>query len=783
MSETKIPVLILRNIILFPHSEIRIELDTKKDKELISLAESYYNKNILIIHPNDLLEENIEMENYPTVAVLGYINMKIDLPNQKTRIVIRGIKRVNVTSYEKDNDTELANISDIETKVLEKTEEVAYSRSLIKQVEYSIEHDPNMSNSILSSIMGVNDLDKITDILTVVLPLEYEKKLEYLHETDPTSRVVMLLDDLNQELKIAELENQIEEKLTKKLDKSQREYILQEKLKVIKEELGVDDSKDQEINRLKTRINNVNIPKNVRKRLMLELNRYEQAPPVSPEVAVIKTYIDTLLSLPWNFKTIDNNDLKSAKAYLDKTHFGLIEAKERIIEHLALLQMNGSVDNNIICLVGPPGVGKTTFAKSVAEAMNKRYAKISVGGVNDESEIMGHRRAYVGASPGKIINGIKKAGSSNPVFVIDEIDKMTKDIKGDPASALLEVLDKEQNNKFCDNYIEEEFDLSEVLFICTANYKEQIPRELYDRLEIIEISSYTEYEKLNICKNYIIPKGIKNHGLKKEFVTFTDDAILKIIRNYTKEAGVRELERLVFSILRKIVKDIVVNKTVRLNIIDEAMVSNYLGKEKYLNHFDKAKYQVGVVNAMSYTIFGGDILKIEVNYFKGNGNIIMTGSLGEVFIESAKIALSYIKSNCKKFGIDYETLQNNDIHIHVPEGAIKKDGPSAGTAITTAIISAFTNKKIPSNVSMTGEITLRGDILPIGGLKEKIIGAKRSGITKIFLPIDNEHELNEIDQDIKEGVRFILVSNYYEIHESFRPKKHEKKNLVKVWKV
>jgi len=778
MTLSKLPVLVLNSIILFPHSEIRVEFDREKDKELISLAESYYNKNILIVH--SLNESSFDSFHDTTIGVLGYIAIKLDMPNQKTRIVIRGIKRVRISSYDKENDIEVAKISDIDVKPLEKEEEIAYSRRLIKQLEYSIEHDPNMSNSVLSSVMGVNDTSKITDILAVVMPCSYTRKLEYLYEIDSRSRVIMLLDDLNQELKIAQLESQIDEKLTERLDSTQREYLLQEKLKVIKEELGLNDGREKEISDLRSRANNVNIPKAVRKRLMIEIDRYETLPVTSPEVAIIKTYIDTLLSLPWNFKTIDHKDLKVAKEKLDCTHFGLDEAKERIIEHLALLQMDGSIDHNILCLVGPPGVGKTTFAKSVADAMGRRYAKISVGGVNDEAEIVGHRKAYVGAAPGKIIQGIRKANSSNPVFVIDEIDKMTKDIKGDPASSLLEILDKEQNSKFCDNYVEEEFDLSNVFFICTANYQEQIPRELYDRLEIIEISSYTEYEKLNICKNYIIPKGIKNHGLKKEFVTFTDDAILKIIRNYTKEAGVRELERLISAILRKIVKDIVVNKTIRFNIIDNVMVSSYLGKEKYLDHVDRAKSQVGVVNAMSYTIYGGDVLKIEVNYFKGNGNIIMTGSLGDVFIESAKIAFSYIKSNCKKFGIEYDTLVNNDIHIHVPEGAIKKDGPSAGTAITTAIISAFTNKRIPSCVSMTGEITLRGEILPIGGLKEKIIGAKRAGVTKIFVPVDNEHELNEIDADIKEGIRFVLVSNYDELYCNFEKSKKSKKRLEKV---
>ena len=779
MNNKKLPILVLKNIILFPHSEIRIELENYKDKELISLADAYYNKHILIIHPEDELEDSIDASGFPRIGVIGYINMKLDLPNNRTRIVIRGLDRVRVLSYkEEEEGIKVSSFEEIKKTELSLSEQIAYSRSLIKQTENYIEHCPNVSNSILSDILGVNDIDKITDILTMFIPGTYERKIEYLNETSATARAMMLLDDINMEISITDLEQEIDDRVSFELDKTQKEFILNEKIKIMRNELGDGYNKEREIESLKKKLNNPNLPSAVKEKLEVEIKRYEAIPEMSSEIGMVKTYIDTMFALPWGIYTDDDKDLASAKEKLDNTHYGLIELKERVIEYLALSQMTKGVNNPIICFVGPPGVGKTTFAKSIADAIGRKYVKISVGGVNDEADIVGHRRAYIGSSPGKIIDGIKRAGVANPVFVIDEIDKMTKDIKGDPASALLEVLDKEQNKYFVDHYIEEEFDLSKVMFILTANYIERIPEELRDRLEIIEIASYTEYEKFNICKNHIIPNGINKHGLSNYNITFTDDAIFKIIRNYTKEAGVRELERKVFSILRKLIKKIVVEKQETLNIIDEGAVKELLGNELFIDTTNEKKECIGIVNGMSYTIYGGDILKIEVNFYEGNGKIIMTGRLGDVFIESAKIALSYIKSNYKTFGIDYQKLQKSDIHIHVPEGAIKKDGPSAGIAITTAIISAFTNLKISSTISMTGEITLRGDVLPIGGLKEKIIGAKKAGVKKVFLPQGNEAEVKSFDKEITSGMRFIYVNNYLQVFENLSMTKNIRKRVT-----
>ena len=604
----------------------------------------------------------------------------------------------------------------------------------------------------------------MTDVLATFLPIEIEREQQYLYTNDVKARATMILEDIYNCKKIYDIERSIDQKVRAEIDNTQKEFLLREKIKAIKEELGDISTKDEEIEKLRERIEKLNAPKNIIERLNSELKRYEDLSTSSPESNIVRNYIEWLLSLPWNVKTVDNEDLKEVRKKLDESHYGLEKVKLRIIEYLAVKQQTNSLRSPIICLVGPPGVGKTSLAFSIARAINRNFVKISVGGVNDEAEIVGHRRAYIGASPGRIIQGMKKAKSSNPVFLIDEIDKMTKDFKGDPASCLLEVLDPEQNKYFSDNYIEEEYDLSEVMFIATANYEEDIPEALRDRLEIVYLSGYTEFEKLDIAKKHLIGKICKEHGISKSKVYFSDDIILHIIRGYTKEAGVRELERQLSTIIRKIVTEMVVENIKKSKYrVTKKMVTKFLGKEKYKwNEINKTA-KVGVVNGLAYTSFGGDTLPIEVNYYKGNGNLVLTGSLGEVMKESAHIALSYVKSNYKEFGIDYDKLTKNDIHIHVPEGAIPKDGPSAGITLTTALISALTNKKIPASIAMTGEITLRGTILPIGGLKEKSIGANRNGIKKIIIPYGNLNDLDEIPEEIKENVDYIAVKNFKEV--------------------
>lgn len=763
MTKTSLPVLLIRNMVLFPWSEIRLEFDSDNDKKVISLAESFYENNIVIVNPKDLLEIDPDISELPKIGVLATIKMKIDMPNGKTRIILSGINRVYVHAYTKDDNLFEAMVSDTEEDELDIKEELAYSRALNKHIEVYVKEVPYMSNSVLGQIAGITSISRLTDIIALFLPTTFERKKEYIEEVSSTSRVKMILDDINRDIEVMKLEEEIEREVTKKMDESQKEYVLREKIKAIKEELGDINDKDTDIDLLKDKIRKLNCPKKIREKLEYEISRYEMCSSLSPEVGIIRNYIDWLINLPWDNFTKDETNLVKVKKYLDSTHSGLDKAKERIIEYLAVKQKTNNLKSPILCFVGPPGVGKTTLAKSIAKSIGRETTKISVGGINDEAEIVGHRRTYLGANPGLIIQGMKKAGTTNPVFIIDEIDKMTKDIKGDPASSLLEVLDPEQNNKFIDLFIEEEFDLSNVMFITTANYIEQIPNELRDRLEIIELYSYTEYEKLDIAKKHLIPKEITEHGLTSKNVRFTDDAILTIIRGYTKEAGVRELDRVIATIIRKIVKDIVMNNTKSNCIINNGNIKKYLGNKKYLDNNDKELLSAGVVNGLAYTPYGGDLLQVEVTYFSGIGNLVLTGSLGDVMKESATIALSYIKANAKTFKLDDKIFRENDFHIHVPEGAIPKEGPSAGVTLTTAILSSLLNKKVSSNVAMTGEVTLTGKVLPIGGLKEKSIAAFRSGIERVFIPKENEPDLEEIPKEIKNKIDFILVDDYIQI--------------------
>lgn len=762
--KSNLPVLLLKNMVLFPYNEIRIEFDSDNDKRLLSLAESCYDNNILIVNPSDSLETNPEIDELPTYGIIGKIKMKLDMPNGKTRIIILGEARVKIFAYSKDEGIYEALYSNMPIEELTVKEEMAYVRALNKHIDVYVREVPYMSNTILSQTAGINNIDKLTDIVVLYLPVTNERKQEYLKESSSTSRVKMILDDINKDIEILRLEQKIETNVALGLEQSQKEFVLREKIKAIHEELG--DEEQSEFDVLKEKINELDCPEKVKEKLLLELNKYSISNSLSPETGMIRNYIDWLLNLPWNTYTEDRKDLKKVRELLDSTHYGLDNVKDRVIEYLAVKQNTNNLRSPIICLVGPPGVGKTTFAKNIAKSLNRKVTKISVGGINDEAEIIGHRRAYIGAAPGLIIQGMKKAGTKNPVFIIDEIDKMTKDIKGDPASSLLEVLDKEQNKYFVDHYLEEEFDLSSVMFIATANYLSQIPDELRDRLEIIELSSYTEFEKLDIAKNHLIINQMKEHGLKNTQIEFMDEAILTLIRNYTKESGVRELDRLIATIMRKIVKKIVVDKSKSKYLIDSDSLEEYLGVKKYLYNDNDDDERVGIVNGLAYTIYGGDILPIETTMFKGKEELILTGSLGEVMQESAKIAFDYIKSNAEEFGIDLKELEDKSIHIHVPEGAIQKEGPSAGVALTTALISLFTDLPISSRTSMTGEITLTGRVLPIGGLKEKVIGAYRARVNKIFIPRENEKDLKEIPDNIKEKIEFVLVDDYLDIYNS-----------------
>ena len=760
--DEKFFVLVINDMVIFPNNEVRIEYDNNTDKKLIDIFDHIDDDYMIIVNPIE--DALVSITSFPKIGVLGRIKLKMNVPNGKTRIIIEGLKRVRLSSLEENGNFYQASYQEI--LIAPEEDDKLYFDVLVKALENYISKVPYMGNAIMSQLSSVETLNDLCDLICSFLPINYEDKKKYISLLSPVKRAKYLIEDMQHDLKFVELEQKIEAEVDKELNDTQKEYFLREKIKAMQKELGEANSKDDEVELFSKKISKLKCNNKVKDKIKRELNRYSSLNSNSPEVGMIREYLEWMIHLPWNHYTKDTSDLVKVKGILDSSHYALSEVKERILEYLAVKQNTNNLRSPILCLVGPPGVGKTSLALSISKSLNRKTAKISVGGINDEAEIVGHRRTYIGANPGRIIQGIRKAGTANPVFIIDEIDKMTKDIKGDPASSLLEVLDPEQNSKFSDHYIEEEFDLSQVMFIATANYVDMIPYELRDRLEIINISSYTEYEKMDIAKNHLIPKELEEHGLTSLQVQIEDDALITLIRNYTKEAGVRELDRVIATLFRKIVKKILLNSDSVFYSINEEMIEELLGKKKYFYTDNIKEAEVGVVNGMAYTMFGGDILPIEVTLFKGKGDLILTGSLGEVMQESCHIALDYIKSNVDKFGIDASLLNENDIHIHAPEGAINKDGPSAGVTITTALISLFTNKSVNKDIAMTGEITLRGHVLGIGGLKEKIIGSHRAGIKKIFIPTENEKDLDEIPEEIKKEIRFISIRNYEEIFRS-----------------
>jgi len=775
MSYKNIPVLVLQNLILFPSVEINMEFDKNSGSAIIENAEKYFNGEVLLVNKEDNLEEKPSYDELLNIGVLAKINSTLNLPNGNVRINIIGIKRVKIYKYYEEDNILHAKYANILLNEIDAKEEIAYVRMLKNMINDYINNVPYTSNVLLGKIKDINNLDSLTDVIASTFDFNIDRKKEYILETDQINRAKMLMDDINRDKQIVEIELQIDEEVNKRLNDNQKELILRERIKAIKEELGDDSESDIEL--LRQRIDGANLPDKIRDKLNKEIKKCISFPSTSPEVGVIRTYIELLLDLPWDKYDSEEENLVEIENKLNESHYGMIDVKQRILEYIAVKKYTEGKDNSpILCLVGPPGVGKTTLAMSIANSLKRSYTKISVGGIEDQADIVGHRRTYIGSMPGMIINGMKKVGVVNPVFIIDEIDKMTKNIKGDPASSLLEVLDKEQNNKFVDHYVEEEYDLSKVLFVTTANYIENIPIELRDRLEIIELDSYSKYEKLNIAKDYLIPRILTDYNIDN--VSFNDESINCIIDNYTKEAGVRELDRKIKTILRKIIKDRLINNTDKKVNIKVSDVKKYLGDKIIFDNYYKES-DVGVVNGLSYTPYGGDVLKIESTIFNGKGELILTGLLGDVMKESSLIALNYIKSNTRLFKLDLDYINNKNIHIHYPEGAIKKDGPSAGIAITTALLSVFLNIKVPSNIAMTGEITLRGNILPIGGLREKIIGAKNRNINKIFIPIDNKVDISKLDANILDGLDIIYVSNYIEIYNYLFKDKIKNRNINK----
>ena len=760
MVQTNLPVLLLKDTVLFPYNEIRLEFSTSKEKLVLETAYQYYDQQILLLNLNDPLEENPNLDDLPTIGVVGKIKSKLSLSNGNVRVVIAGLERVQVVNYlENDYGYLDSFVISVPIEETDEKELTALRRILFRDLNTYIDSSSLMSNSVIGRISGVSDIGKLSDIVCAELPISYSKEIKYLRQINPIRRVKLLLEDLKSEIETIKLEDEIETSLKDKIDTSQRNYLLHEKIRMMKEELGEFTIKDTEANQLRQRIKEKKLPNRVRVRLEEELKRYTLSSEASPEVTIIRTYIDWLLNLPWYEGTRSKYQLDKVKEVLNESHYGLDVAKKRIIEFVSVVEKVKKIESTIICLVGPPGVGKTTLAHSIANALDKKFVKISVGGISDEAEIVGHRRTYLGASPGKIIQGMKKAGVNNPVFLIDEVDKLGKDYHGDPASSLLEVLDKEQNQHFCDNYIEEEFDLSKVLFILTANDITKIPSALRDRLEIIEISSYTNYDKKEIAKKHLVPKLLKDYRIQNNNITIDDSAIARIIEDYTKEAGARELKRKIEEICR-----VIVTEDIHDIVITNENLDTYLGTSKYFHIKNEKFTESGTLNALAYTIYGGEILKISVTSYKGEGKLKVTGNIGKVMKESVEVALSFVRSNAEKFGIDDLLFQFRDFHVHIEEGATPKDGPSAGVAIATALISLLKNEIIPYDISMTGEITLRGSILAIGGLKEKLIAAMDNGIERVFIPLPNKQDLEEVPEEVKKSLDLVLVKNYFDIY-------------------
>lgn len=755
------PLIITRGLVTFPGCSATIEAARTPTLAALELTKDFDN-NILVVSQIDPTIDNPTKDDIYMVGTFCRVISVTPLKDY-TRVRVDPRFRVKLTlvaSYEKGNPDSsfIASYEEIKDILGDRTEEEALIRSIINELEQMSDVLDTLPKSFINQLSkGVSSIH-LTNLLGYNMPLSIKEKQDILETDNVNDRLEMLLKAINKEKAIREVDRTITNRIKESTEKTQREYILREKLKAIRTELGEDEDASDSESKILERLENNPYPENIKTKVKSELKRYQMMPSASLESSIIRNYIDTLMDLPWYQSTTDNDDLKHAREILDEDHYGLDKVKDRIIEYLAVKKMTGNLKAPILCLYGAPGVGKTSLGRSIARALNRKFHKVALGGISDEAEIRGHRRTYVGAMPGRIIAGMRKVGVNNPVYLLDEVDKLANSYKGDPASALLEVLDPEQNIMFNDNYVEEPFDLSNVLFIATANNIENIPAPLRDRLELIEVSSYTVVEKLHIAKEHLIPKQIALAGLKPENIKFDDKAILAIIYNYTREAGVRELERKIAGICRKVVVSIVNNPEIKKVHITEKKVKEFLGIELFTDEKKEKKDQVGVVTGLAYTQYGGSILPIEVTNYVGKGRLVLTGSLGDVMKESASIALDYIRANAQKYHIDNDVFEKNDIHIHFPEGAIPKDGPSAGVAITTAIISSLTNRKVNNDVAMTGEVSLRGNAIAIGGLREKSLAALRSGIKTIIVPLDNKPNVEELPKEVKDKMEIVYMT-------------------------
>ncbi|MBW9157071.1 endopeptidase La [Clostridium tagluense] len=760
-----LPLIPLRGMNIFPY--MVLHFDVGREKSILALENAMLNNQeiFLVSQKISKIEEPEEKDIY-SIGTICNIKQILKLPGDTIRVLVEGLKRGKILEY-KDNETFVR----VEVEIIEDEdfEDDKKCKALIRIIDKAFEEYINLSVNnfpdALFSLEETKEPGRYCDIVSSYLILKPETKQKLLETVDVIKRLEKLLFILKNEVEVLRIEKKIGTKVKSRIDKVQKEYYLREQIKAIQEELGEDDENKREIEEYQIKINKAKLPKEAKEKAIYELNRLKSAGNYSAESGVIRAYLDWILELPWNKFTKDNIDINKAREVFAAEHYGLEDVKERIIEYLAVKKISKTLKGPILCLVGPPGVGKTSIAKSVANALNRKFVRMSLGGVRDEAEIRGHRKTYVGAIPGRIIYAMKQAGSKNPLFLLDEIDKMSGDFKGDPADALLEVLDSEQNATFRDHYLELDFDLSKILFITTANKLDTIPRPLLDRMEIIEVSGYTSEEKFHIAKNHLIPKMLKEHNMEDSKINFSDSSINCIIENYTRESGVRNLERQIASVIRKAITEMV-EKTKENIEVTTAHVKRYLGIELYT--YDKADMEdgVGVVTGLAWTAVGGVTLPVEVSAMEGNGKLELTGKLGDVMKESAKAGYSYIRANAAKYNIDSDFYKNKDIHIHVPEGAVPKDGPSAGVTMITAMVSALTNRKVRHNVAMTGEITLTGRVLPIGGLKEKSLAAYRAGIDTIIIPKDNEKDIQKIPKSVKDKLKFIIASKVEDVLEN-----------------
>ena len=758
-----LPAVALRGTAILPDMIVHFDISRVRSVRAVEEA-MLHDQKIFLVTQKDPEKEEPGLEDVYKVGTIASVKQVVKLPKGVLRVLVEGLERAELVSFEPRTDFLEAEVVPYEKESeqpLTENEAEAMSRNLKELFAVYCQESQKISKELMMQILEISDVEKLADQIAINLPMTYEQRQKVLDALEIHDRCEALSVIIGNEVEILKIREELQSQIKARIDKNQKEYILREQLKLIREELGEDNSQT-EIEEFKKKAEKLQASKEVKERIREEIKRLQNVANNPSESAVVRGYLEVLLGLPWDKMSRDNKDLSKARGILEADHYGLEKVKERILEYLAVRTLTKKGDSPILCLVGPPGTGKTSIARSVAKALNKKYIRICLGGVRDEAEIRGHRRTYVGAMPGRIAQSLRQAGVKNPLMLLDEIDKVSSDYKGDTASALLEVLDAEQNNKFADHYVEIPIDLSEVLFIATANDVQTIPRPLLDRMELIEISSYTENEKMHIAKEHLIPKQLKAGGLKPEQLTISDKALAEIISGYTKEAGVRSLERKIGQICRRAALKILEKHEEKINVTLKNL-EEYLGRKRYTFQMKNPEPEVGIVRGLAWTSVGGDTLQIEVNVMPGRGGFRLTGQLGDVMKESAEAGISYIRSVSKKYGVKEEFFKKHDIHIHIPEGAVPKDGPSAGITMATAMISAITKVPVRADVAMTGEITLRGRVLPIGGLKEKLLAAKKAGIRTVLVPSKNKPDVQEMDQEITEGLEILFVEQMEEV--------------------